>query len=191
MAPGGGEVTRLLKQIRAGEGEAADRLASLVYDELRKLAASRLRRERNEHTLSATALANEAWLRFGDDIPEQDIENRRHFYAIVARTMRRILVEHARARNASKRGGEITFLNVEAIDIAAADGDNVEAVDAALTRLAAIRPRAAQVVELRFFGGFTHHDIAQSLAIDRRTVDRDWEFARAWLFGELTSGSRP
>jgi len=183
-----GDVTVLLKRVRNGEAGAEDRLATLVYTELRKLAASRLRGERGEHTLSPTALANEAWVRFGSDIPRQEIESRRHFFAIAATAMRRILVEHARARNAEKRGGGAQPVDLAAIDIAAPTDTHLIALDEALSRFAIVRPRAARVVELRFFGGLTHSEIGHLLGIDRRTIDRDWELARAWLFGELKRG---
>jgi RNA polymerase sigma factor (TIGR02999 family) len=157
----------------------------MVYKELRRLAAARLRTERGDHTLSATALVNEAWLRFSPDVTEQDVENRRHFYGIALTAMRRILVEHARARNATKRGGANERVSLESIDAAASDDRQLMAVDEALTRLEAIQPRAARVVEMRFFGGYTHSEIAGILGIQRRTVDRDWAFARAWLFGHM------
>jgi RNA polymerase sigma factor (TIGR02999 family) len=180
-----GDVTVLLKQVRDGEAGAYDRLASLVYRELRKLAASRLRAERQGHTLSPTALANEAWVRFGSGIPQMDLEDRRHFYGVAATSMRRILVEYGRRKNAAKRGDGAEQVELEAIDCAAPQDEHLVALDDALTRLASIRPRSAQVVELRFFGGFSHSEIADQLSLDRRTVDRDWEFAKAWLFGEL------
>jgi RNA polymerase sigma-70 factor, ECF subfamily len=182
-----GDVTALLKQVRDGEVGAQDRLASLVYRELRKLAASKLRAERQGHTLSPTALANEAWVRFGSGIPQMDLEDRRHFYGVAATSMRRILVEYARRKNAVKRGEGAEQVEIEAIDPAAPNDERLVRLDEALTRLASIRPRSAHVVELRFFGGFTHSEIAEQLNVERRTVDRDWEFAKAWLFGELRS----
>lgn len=180
-----GDVTVLLKRVRAGEAGAEERLASLVYSQLRKLAASRLRAERGSHTLSPTALANEAWLRFGSEISQQNFENRRHFFGIAATAMRRILVEHARARNAAKRGGGVQPVDLALVDPAAPTDERLVAVDEALTRLAAAKPRAARVVELRFFGGLSHTEIAEVLGLDRRTIDRDWDRAKAWLLQEL------
>jgi RNA polymerase sigma-70 factor (ECF subfamily) len=187
MESSSGDVTRLLNDMRAGEQGAESRLADLVYNDLRRLAAARMRSERGEHTLSPTALANEAWVRFASDIPERDVENRRQFFAIAVTAMRRILIEHARARGADKRGGDMDRLDLDAVDVAAPNDRQLIALDEALTQFATIRPRAAHIIELRFFGGFTHSEIATLLGIERRTVDRDWSFARAWLFGELRS----
>ena len=181
----GGEVTRLLVEVRAGHDGAADRLANVVYTELRRLAASRMRAERSDHTLSPTALAHEAWARFGPDIPTTEIEGRRHFFGIAVNAMRRVLIEHARARLAAKRGADADVVPLESVDVAAPTDHELIALDSALQQLTAIRPRAARVVELRFFGGFSHTEIAGLLTVERRTVDRDWAFARAWLAGLL------
>jgi len=180
-----GDVTVLLRQVRGGVEGAEDRLANLVYRELRRVAAAKLRSERQAHTLTPTALANEAWVRFGPEIPKQDLENRRHFFGIAVTAMRRVLIEHARARHATKRGGAVESLDLDAVDIAAPSDEHLLAVDDALTRLAAIMSRPARVVELRFFGGFTHSEIADILDVERRTVDRDWAFAKVWLFHDL------
>jgi RNA polymerase sigma factor (TIGR02999 family) len=184
-----GEITKLLTLVGQHEPGADGRLAELLYAELRKLAASQLRFERSDHTLSATALVNEAWLRFGAELPDSDIGSRRQFFGVAATAMRRILVEYARARNAEKRGGAVQPIKVDALDDFATPSDaHLVAIDDALATLATVRPRAARVVELRYFGGFTHQEIADLLRIERRTVDRDWAFARAWLFGELRRG---
>jgi RNA polymerase sigma factor (TIGR02999 family) len=181
-----GDVTQLLLQVKGHEPGAEARLLDLVYGELRKLAASHMRRERVDHTLSATALAHEAWLRFGKALPEADIHSRQQFFGVATTAMRRILVEHARARRAEKRGGTDRPLQVENLEaFSSPDDDQLIALDEALAALSELRPRAARVVELRFFGGFSHEQIGEFLGIERRTVDRDWAFARAWLLGAL------
>jgi RNA polymerase sigma factor (TIGR02999 family) len=175
--------------IRAGEANAQDRLAELIYTELRRLAASKMRWERPDHTLSPTGLANEAWLRLADSV--EDFANRSHFFGVAANVMRRILVEHARARRASKRGGR-DVIRLQDVDPAAPEKDYaLLALDEALETLSNINARAVRVVEMRYFGGLTHSHIAEVLNLDRRTVDRDWAFARAWLFDRLaTAGER-
>jgi RNA polymerase sigma-70 factor, ECF subfamily len=186
MASTPGEVTRLLLQVKGQQPGAEARLLDLVYGELCRLAASQMRRERSDHTLSATALAHEAWLRFGRDLPDADLQSRQQFFAVAATAMRRILVEHARARRAEKRGGTAQPIRVENLDaFSTPDDDQLIALDEALAALSDLRPRAARVVELRFFGGFSHEQIGGLLQLERRTVDRDWAFARAWLLSEL------
>jgi RNA polymerase sigma factor (TIGR02999 family) len=164
---------------------AAERLESLVYHKLRRLAAARLRHERPEHTLTPTALANEAWLRFSPDVPLEQLENQRHLCAVAVRTMRRILVEHARARNADKRGGRWEHVPVESIELTVERDRDVLAVDEALKDFEAVNRRAAKAVELKFFFGCSHDEIATLTGVQRRTVDRDLAFARAWIFGRL------
>ena len=189
MTPTPGEVTQLLLQVRGQQPGAEARLLELVYGELRKLAASHMRRERSDHTLSATALAHEAWLRFGKDLTDADLHSRQQFFAVATTAMRRILVEHARARSAEKRGGATQPVRVENLDrFSSPDDDQLLALDEALAALSKLRPRAARVVELRFFGGFSHEQIGGLLGLERRTVDRDWAFARAWLLGALRQG---
>ncbi len=190
MAINPGDVTKLLSLIQAQEPNAEERLASIIYDALRKLAASQMRRERSDHTLSPTALANEAWLRFGEELPHSDVSCRQKFFAVAVTAMRRVLVDHARARNAEKRGGAYRPVRVESLDDFSAPTDRqLIALNDALEALAALRPRTAHVVELRFFGGFSHSDIAALLGLERRTVDRDWAFARAWLASQLGVGA--
>jgi RNA polymerase sigma factor (TIGR02999 family) len=170
--------------MRRGEDGAHERLTVLVYTELRRLAASKMRGERPDHTLTPTALAHEAWLRLADS--EDDFSSRAHFFGVAANAMRRILVDHARARNAVKRGGGVV-IRLEDIDIAAPESDNtLMALDEALDALFKKDPRAARVVEMRYFSGLAHTEIAEVLNVDRRTVDRDWAFARAWLFDQLS-----
>lgn len=183
-----GQVTLLLRELRAGNAAAQEDLANLVYAELRRIAAYRLRHERPNHTLSASALANEAWMRLSEG--SQDFENRSHFLASAASAMRRILVEYARARNASKRGGG-QVINLEEIDIAAPE-NNTEllAINDALDTLTQKDPRAARVIEMKYFAGLSHTEIGKALGVDRRTVDRDWSAARAWLFREIRNPER-
>jgi RNA polymerase sigma factor (TIGR02999 family) len=184
-----GEITVLLKKVRAGEQNADGRLAELVYHELHRIAAKRMRSERGAHTLTATALVNEAWLRLGPDMAGMDFKDRQHFFAVAATAMRRILVDYARARKSSKRGGAPLQLDANALDVPPPKiNDNMMlAVNDALERLAGVKPRAAHVVEMRFFMGLTHQEIATALQIERRTVERDWVMARAWLIGEISS----
>lgn len=182
----GGEITVLLERLRGGDADAEARLAERVYAELRRLARIRMAAERPDHTLSPTALANEVWLRIEPELAGRRIEDRHHFFAMAATAMRRILVEHARARKAGKRrGGRRT-----SSDLAGGGppfgGEDMLALDAALSRLSGIKPRAARVVELRFFAGLSHQEIAAMLKLERRTVDRDWAMARAWLSEQLS-----
>jgi len=156
-----------------------------VYTELKRLAASYLRRERPDHTLQATALVHEAYLRLAGQ-PDPNWNNRSHFFAMAARVMRRILTDHGRLHRASKRGAGRTKLNIDLVAIVGEEpSGEIEDLDEALTRLAAFAPRQAQVVEMRFFGGMTEDEIAEILKLSSRTIKRDWIIARAWLFGEL------
>ena len=179
-----GEVTMLLQKVRSGDPHAQDRLISLIYGELRRLAGHRMRAERDGHTLTPTALVHEAWLRLCDC--RGDFANRSHFFAIAANAMRRILVDHARAKKAIRRGGG-QFVPLNDIDIAAPQAEEtLVALDEALDKLAEMDARAARVVELRYFSGLKQQEIAEVLQLDRRTIDRDWAMARAWLFGQVT-----
>jgi RNA polymerase sigma factor (TIGR02999 family) len=174
------DISRLLQSAAEGDPVAADAVVPLVYDELRAIAAAELRRMRPGGTLDATALVNEAYVRLvGRDIR---FENRRHFFFAAARAMRDVLVEHAR------RGSRRREIETEANDESArrreplAPADRLIAIDEALPRLQAVEPRAHEVVMLRFFGGLTNEQVGEVLGITTRTVDRDWRFARAWLF---------
>lgn len=179
------EISHLLKEWSAGDRRALDQLTPLVYEELRHQAARYLRRERPGHTLQTTALIHEAYLRLIDakDVPWQ---GRAHFFAIAANLMRRILVEHARRRNADKRGGSHVRVQLDEA-LAVADETDVEvlAIDEALDRLAAIDPQQARVVELRFFSGLSVEETAAALGVSPKTVKRDWSVARAWLRREI------
>jgi RNA polymerase sigma factor (TIGR02999 family) len=185
MKDDSGELTVLLNEARSGVQGAGERLEAIVYRKLRRLAAARMRNEREGHTLSPTALANEAWLRFSRGVPLLDIENQRHLCGVAVRTMRRILVEHARARNAGRRGGRLKQIPLDSVELAVENDQDVIALDEALKGFEAINPRAAKAVELKFFFGSSHDEIASLTGMDRRTVDRDLAFARAWIFGRL------
>jgi RNA polymerase sigma factor (TIGR02999 family) len=182
-------VTALLDRARRGHEDALAELLPLVYQELRRVAASYLRRERPGQTLQATALVHEAYLRL---LREQHVswENRAHFCAIAANSMRQILVERARARNAAKRGGHFHRITLDdTIAGAEAAGVDVEALDEALARLAAIDPQQARLVELRYFGGLTIEETAGVLDVSPATVKRSWTVAKAWLRKELDARS--
>jgi RNA polymerase sigma factor (TIGR02999 family) len=178
-------VTALLRRWSDGEQEVLDRLLPEIHAELRKLAASYLRRERPDHTLQATALVNEAFLKLVDQ-RSVGWQNRAHFFGIAAQLMRRILVDHARAHHAAKRGSGEARLSLDEATVAAPEADvDVLALDEALTRLAAVDPQQSRVVELRYFGGLTMEETAVALRISPATVGREWTLARAWLFAEL------
>src|SRR6478736_621330 len=174
------DVTRLLDAVAAGDRQAADALLPAVYGELRKLAAARLSAERPDHTLDATALVNEAYLRL---VGDQRFDHRGHFFAAAAEAMRRILVESARKRNRLKRGGGRARVGLDGVAAGApeADADLID-LDDALTRLEAAHPDAAGVVKLRHFAGLTIEEAAAALGVSVRTANRNWAFARAWLF---------
>lgn len=178
-------ITQLLNQWSDGDERALDRLTPLVYEELRQQAARYLRRERPGHTMQTTALINEAYLRL-IDAREVRWQGRAHFFAIAANLMRRILVDHARQRNAAKRGGSPVHVTLDRI-VATAKQSNIDvlAIDEALTKLAAIDRQQAQIVELRFFSGLSVEETAAALGISPRTVKRDWSVARAWLRREI------
>jgi RNA polymerase sigma-70 factor, ECF subfamily len=186
--PGGDlDVTGLLVAWERGDDEALRRVAPLVYDDLRAIAAAKLRNERREHTLQPTALVHEAYLRLSEQRRRQWKE-RRQFFAVASRLMRQVLVDHARARSAAKRGGEATLIAVTSLGEIAAPPEvfDVLSLDEALTRLATLQPRLARVVELRFFGGLEVEETAALLDCSPRTVKRDWALARAWLVRELS-----
>lgn len=181
-----GAITQLLQRASAGEAKAAAELLPLVYDELRQIAARRLAQERPGHTLSPTALVHEAWMRLdGDDSLAS--ADRRQFFAIAARRMRQVLVDHARRRDAAKRGGIREAITLSGFADERAEGSiDMLALDQALEQLEAMDARKARVVELRYFAGLDMVDIAQTLDISRATAQRDWEVARAFLFQALT-----
>ena len=180
-----GEVTELLNAAGAGDPRALDRVLPLVYAELRQLAENVFRSERTDHTLQTTALVHEAYLRLVN-APDLSWESRRHFFGIAAQAMRQILVDHARRRGAVKRAaGRQVTLDDDAIGTTTAD-DDIIGVDDALQRLAVSAPRAARVVELRYFAGLSIEQTAETLDVSVATVKRDWLSARAWLQRELS-----
>ena len=191
--PEPGEVTELLRAGRAGQQAAYDRVFALVYDHLRAAARAQLARDvryrGGGHTLSTTAVVNEAWLRLADP-SRLDVHDRSHFLAIAARAMRQVLIQHARRFRAEKRGAGAVHIDLDAgVESGIAVAERAEvlvALDDALARLGALSPRLAQVVECRYFGGLTEPETADALGVNERTVRRDWVKARAWLHGELT-----
>ena len=188
MTDGNRDVTQLLLDWREGDSQALAELMSSVHDDLRRLAQSRFSGERGDHTLQATALVNEVYLRLVDQ-KRVRWESRAHFFAIAATLMRRILVSHARKKRASKRGGaELTLSLDEALGIPADQDLDLVALDDALERLAKLSARQAKVVELRFFGGLSVEETAHVLDVSPATVKLDWSMAKAWLFKKLSKG---
>ena len=187
------EVTRILSAITSGDPAAGRELLPLVYGELRKLAAHKLRHEKAGQTLQATALVHEAYLRLVDGDDPQRFNGRGHFFAAAAEAMRRILIENARRTQRIKHGGLHERVQLGAQEVAAPDGDalplDIIALDEALIRLEQLDPTKAKLVKLRFFAGLTLEEAAAALEISPATADRYWAFARAWLFREL--GGRP
>ena len=186
--PPAGDVTRLLVRAREGSREAVEELLPLVYAELRRVAGRQLRNERGDHTLGASGLINEAYLKLADQL-QVDWQSREHFYAIAARAMRQVLIDYARKRNAKKRGGDWdrTSLDNKGLGFDAPLADLL-ALDQALDRLSGIDERLRRIVEYRFFCGLTEKETAELLGVTVRTVQRDWMKARAWLYKELYSG---
>jgi RNA polymerase sigma factor (TIGR02999 family) len=180
--------TELLMAWGRGEATAFDRLVPLVHDELRRLARRYMARERPGHTLQATALVNEAYLRL-IEVKRVRWQNRAHFFAMSARVMRRILVDSARARGNDKRGGGVTKVSLdEAVVVSKQPGQDLVALNDALQALEAVHPRKSQVVELRFFAGLSLEETAEALHVSPDTVKRDWRFAKLWLLRELRAG---
>jgi RNA polymerase sigma factor (TIGR02999 family) len=178
-------VTSLLLAWSQGDASALDRLVPLVYKDLRRVAQNHLRVARRGHTLSATSLVHEAYMRLVDQRAVQ-WQNRAQFFAIASEMMRRILVDHARRRAAAKRGGGQLLVTLDAAVAAAAERDvELLSLDSALDELAALDGRSARVVEMRFFGGLSVEEAAFALGVSRATVERDWSTARAWLFRRL------
>ena len=181
------EITQMLREWSDGKPEALENLLPIVYDELHRQAARYLRKERPGHTLQTTALIHEAYLKL---IDRRDVnwQSRTHFFAVAAQAMRRILVDHARAKHREKRGGDNIKLSLEEATLVAAKEKGVDliALDEALNKLAERDKQQASVVELRYFSGLSLEETAEALHVSRATVARDWEAARAWLHRELT-----
>jgi RNA polymerase sigma factor (TIGR02999 family) len=185
-APPTQDVTQILQEFSAGDKNAAEKLMPLVYQELRRLAQNYLSRERPDHTLQATALVHEAYLRLVDQT-RVNWQSRAHFCGVAAQLMRRILLEHARAHMAAKRGGELRKIYLdETRELAQEQAPDLIALDDALKSFARVYPRESEVVELKFFGGMDAKSIAEVLNVSTKTISRDWNFAKLWLCRELT-----
>ncbi len=178
-------ITQLLNDYKGGKKDALDELFPLVYGELRKLAASRMRSERGDHTLQPTALVHEAYMRLIEQ-HSADWQNRAHFFGLAAEMMRRILVNHAVSHNAEKRFGNQTRLALdEIVDFTKGSDINLISLDEALDTLAEFDPKQAKIVELKFFGGLTNEEIAEVTGVSDSTVKREWRIAKAWLHEQL------
>jgi RNA polymerase sigma factor (TIGR02999 family) len=186
------EVTGLLLSWGQGDAAALDRLVPLVYDELRRVARSHLRREPSGHALQATALVHEVFLRLVD-LDRMTLKSRTHFFALSARLMRQILVDHARRQRAGKRGGSATVISLDEVGPAAAQTSSVDvlALDEALEALSVFDVRQCRVVELRFFAGFSIPEAADALGVSTATVEREWAMAKAWLHRRLSAPREP
>ena len=179
------DITRILQDITRGNSHASEELLPLVYEELRKLASARMAQEMSGHTLQPTALVHEAWLRMVDD-GNRKWQNRAHFFGAAAEAMRRILIENARRKSRLKRGGGQMRLDIDELDLAAASPDDrVLLIDEALEQFKAEDPERAKIVMLKFFGGLTNQEVAESLEVTERTVERQWAYAKAWLYEKI------
>ncbi|MFI4897105.1 MAG: sigma-70 family RNA polymerase sigma factor [Phycisphaerales bacterium JB059] len=179
-------VTRVLRRVRDGDDAAREELFSLVYEELRSMAAGQMRGQVPSHTLQATALVNEAYLRMGESA--SGLNDRTHFFAVAAKAMRQILIDHARRKGAAKRGGgEWDRVTLAGVSGEEREIDLVE-LDEALTELAALDERQSRIVELRFFGGLSIAQTAEVTEISTATIEREWRAARAWLAGRISEG---
>jgi RNA polymerase sigma factor (TIGR02999 family) len=179
------EITQVLQAIRSGDGRASEELLPLVYNELRRLAAARMAEEAAGQTLQATALVHEAWLRMVGD-GDRTWQNRSHFFGAAAKAMRRILVENARRKSRLKRGGGQIRLDIEELDlVATTPDDKILLMDEALEQLQAEDAEKARIVVLKFFGGLTNQEVAENLGVAERTVERQWAYAKAWLFQRI------
>jgi RNA polymerase sigma-70 factor (ECF subfamily) len=180
-------LTTLLNRMQNGDRQAGDEVAELVYGELHRLASLEMRHEREGHTLQTTALVHEAYLKLAG-ARSLEIQNRGHFFAIASQQMRRILVDHARSSGALRRGGGGLKVDLDELRIGASGPSiDVLSLDESLRELERLDPRAAKVVELRYFGGYTDKEVLAALGVSLATVRRDWEFARSWLFDRMQS----
>jgi RNA polymerase sigma factor (TIGR02999 family) len=185
------DVTQILSQIEDGDGQAAEKLLPLVYEELRKLAAAKMAQENPGQTLQATALVHEAYIRLVDTEKAQHWDSRGHFFAAAAEAMRRILVNRARDKGRVKHGGDQNRLDFDGLEIAVDDpGHEVLVLDDVLDELATEDPESARLLKLRFFAGLTMDEAAKALGMSRRTAFRCWTFARAWLYEQMDPGAK-
>lgn len=185
MPASNNQVTELLQRWKSGDEEALEHLTPLVYDQLHRLAHQYIRNERRGHTLQTTALVNEAYVRLVD-YKEVDWQNRAHFFAVSAVVMRRILVDYARQRTSDKRGGQNFQVSLsDNLAFTSERAAELVALDEAIESLSQLYPRRSKVVELRYFGGLNNHEAAAVLKVSETTIERDWRFAKAWLYREL------
>jgi RNA polymerase sigma factor (TIGR02999 family) len=188
MLPPGDEVTQLLRRWSDGDRQALDELVPLIYSELHKLAKRHMAQQDAGHTLQTTAIIHEAYLKLGRG-SDRSWENRAHFLGVAAKAMRHVLIDHARSQGTAKRGGEVRIEQLdEGVDAGVARADAMIALDDALVTLASQYPRQAEVVELRYYGGLSVEETAETLKLSPETVARDWRFARAFLRRELKQG---
>ena len=187
MPTNSGEITVLLRRAGAGDAAAADALMPLVYDELRRIARGKMAGERRDHTLQPTALVHEAYFRLVEQT-RVEWRDRAHFFGVAAAAMRRVLVDHARARLAAKRGDGAAVLSLDELEPAADEAklEEVLFVHAAIDRLEELDAKQARVVEMHYFGGLTMQEVADALGVSRRTVHRDWAMAKSWLQREAS-----
>jgi RNA polymerase sigma-70 factor, ECF subfamily len=183
-------LTLMLNRMRDGDRQAGEEVVARVYDELHRIASREMRRERPGNTLQTTALIHEAYLRMAG-AQSLEIQNRGHFFAVASQQMRRVLVDHARAAGSQKRGGGLFQLDLDSVRVGAEDPDEqLVRLDDALNDLERFDPRSAKVVELKYFGGYTDREVAETLNLSVAMVRRDWEFARSWLFQQIGGRSR-
>jgi len=181
------EITLILDEVARGNSAAAEELLPLVYDELRRIAAGRMAHEAAGQTLQPTALVHEAWLRMVGD-GSRTWENRAHFFGAASEAMRRILIENARRKSCLKRGGNQQRVNLEDVDLTeASPDDKMLLIDEALEQLKAQDEEKSKIVVMKFFGGMTNQEVARSLGVTERTVERQWAYARAWMFRQIKS----
>jgi RNA polymerase sigma factor (TIGR02999 family) len=185
MDPKDNDLTRLLSEAGDAQSQTSEELLPLVYEELRRLAAARMAQESSGHTLQATALVHEAWVRLSGGASKR-WENRAHFFAAASDAMRRILIENARRKARIKHGGKLVRAEIEKLDLAAASTDEmILLVDESLQRFKLEDPEKEKIVVMKFFGGLTNQEVAASLGVTERTVERQWAYAKAWLFREI------